>query len=473
MSRPNVLVLYSDQFNARCLSAAGHPDVRTPSIDDLCSQGVRFTNAFAQNPVCTPSRVSFLTGLYPSTHGYYGLYGREPEPRYSTIFTHFAAHGYRCGAIGKLHTPRYWIERQCQFVYDEFVEFPKYLEGAGLYDQNDNRKFTGQRDGSASALPLERSCEAALVSQFKRFVANQGEPNDRGDGSAPWLAWASFARPHSPITPSEPFASMYDPREIELPPSADPATWKGLADWSREVPGFRGEPDEPTLRNVVAKYLGLVSQVDWGVGQIVSHLAEQGALDNTIVVFTADHGDWAGEMGIWSKTAGIRNSAVCRVPLVVRVPDGGARGGVVPDMVETIDVLPTLCDLAGIEGKVPAQGVSFAPRIGGAGGPRREDALTENAVRKALTTPKWRYLSNAPGQKDELFDREANPWETHNLIDDPELAPVVSALRASLLRRLAAARLPVVGYDASEWRHDYDQDGFSVFDGEADYKNSL
>jgi choline-sulfatase/uncharacterized sulfatase len=466
-------MLYADQFNARCLSAAGHPDVRTPALDALCASGWRFNNAYAQNPVCTPSRISFLTGLYPSTHGYYGLYGREPDPRYSTVFSHFSDQGYRCGAIGKLHTPRYWIERQCQFVYDEFIEFPKYLEGAGLYDRNDNRNFTRNRDGLPSTLPLEHSCEAALVSQFKRFVANQGEPNDRGDSAAPWLAWASFARPHSPITPSEPFASMYDPATITLPYSADPAVWENLAAWSRQVPGFKGVPDEPTLRNMLAKYLGLVSQVDWGIGQIISHLAELGILDNTIILFTADHGDWAGEMGIWSKTGGIRNSAICRVPLLWRLPASAGQAAVLGDMVESIDILPTLCELAGLPAKLPCQGRSFAARLTGAASPQRDDALTENTVRKALTTAKWRYLSNVPGQQDELFDREADPWETRNLIDDPALAAVLSGLRSRLLHRLAEARLPVVGYDRSEWHHAYDQDGFSLATSNSDFKNSL
>jgi arylsulfatase len=473
MNRPNVLVVYADQFNSRCLSASGHPNVLTPGIDGLCAEGVRFTDAYAQNAVCTPSRISFLTGLYPSTHGYYGLYGREPVPQYSTIFSHFAEHGYRCGAIGKLHTPRYWIERQCQFVYDEFIEFPKYLEGAGLYDVNDNRKFTGQRDGTVSALPLERSCEAALVSQFRRFVANQGEPNDRAAEAEPWLAWASFARPHSPITPSEPFASMYDPADIVLPPSAVSETWTNLAEWSRKVPGLKGEPDETVLRNMIARYLGLVSQVDWAIGQIMAILAEEQILDRTVVVFTADHGDYAGEMGLWSKTAGIRSSAICRVPLVVRVPGAMPAEKVVGGIVETIDVLPTLCELAGICPKTPSQGRSFAPLLRGDDWIPRDDALTENAVRKALTTRKWRYLSNLPGQKDELFDREADPWETHNLVDEPELAPALTGLRARLLRRLAAARLPVVGYDAAQWQHEYDQDGFSCFQGNADFKNSL
>ena len=117
-NKPNVLFLFADQFNARCLSAAGHPDVKTPNLDRLANGGTRFENAYVQNPICTPSRMSFLSGLYASTHGYYGLYGREPDQQLTSMFSYFKEHGYRTGALGKLHTPRYWIERDCQFVYD-------------------------------------------------------------------------------------------------------------------------------------------------------------------------------------------------------------------------------------------------------------------------------------------------------------------------------------------------------------------
>ncbi len=188
--QPNILILFSDQLNARCFSCEDHPDVKTPNLDRLAARSVRFSNAYCQNPICTPSRMSFLSSLYPSTHGYYGLYGCEPEARYTNMFAYFKEFGYRAGALGKLHTPRYWVERECQFVYDEFIEFSKYLERAGLYEQNDNRRFTERqdgvlRDGSTSLLPLEHSCESALVKQTVRFLRNEGEPSGRGSDDAP------------------------------------------------------------------------------------------------------------------------------------------------------------------------------------------------------------------------------------------------------------------------------------------------
>ncbi|MCP4401142.1 MAG: sulfatase-like hydrolase/transferase [bacterium] len=465
--QPNILILFSDQLNARCFSCEDHPDVKTPNLDRLAAGSVRFSNAYCQNPVCTPSRMSFLSSLYPSTHGYYGLYGREPEARCTNMFAYFKECGYRTGALGKLHTPRYWIERECQFVYDEFIEFPKYLEGAGLYEHNDNRRFTETRDGvlrdgSTSLLPLEHSCESALAKQTARFMRNEGEPADRGADDAPWMAWVSFPRPHSPITPSEPFASMYKPDDLTLPPSADLAQCTNKAQWPRTLPHRKEEPTENDLRNMLSKYFGLVSQTDWGVGQVLDELEARGELENTIIVFTTDHGDYAGEFGLWSKTGGIRSRAITRISIFISYPGHVNAGTVCAEMAESIDVFPTLCELAGLPVPDHVQGVSLLPLLGDEPQAVREDALTENAFRKALATKRWRYIANIDEQKDELYDLENDPWELHNLIDDPACAEVAAQLQRRLLYRVASARKPVTHFDGMGWHHDYDRDGRSA-----------
>jgi arylsulfatase len=458
--KPNILFLFSDQFNARCLSCAGHPDVRTPNLDRLAGEGYRFENAYAQSPICTPSRISFLSGLYPSTHGYHGLYGREPAQSLTSMFRYFKEMGYRTGALGKLHTPRYWIERDSQFIYDEFIEYPKYLEGAGLYEQNDNRRFTGWRDGEASAIPLEHSCEVALAKQAMRFFHNQGEPADRGDPNAPWFAWVSFARPHSPITPSEPYASMYYSLEsITLPPSADPEIIARQPHRIRQVPRTKKAPQPGEVEKMLAAYMGLVSQVDYGIGLILEELERQGILEDTIVVFSADHGDYAGEHGLWSKIGGISSRAITRIPLILCLPGNKTNGNVVEEIVESIDLFPTLCDLAEIPLPDHLQGSSFLPLLNNPEASIRESALTENAYSKAIATKQWRYVANAGGRPDELYDTLYDPWETNNLIDDPDYATVARDLLRLLLARTVQAQRPVTMFNNSKWRHLYDRDG--------------
>ena len=457
--RPNILFLFSDQFNARCFSCAGHPDVKTPNLDRIASEGVRFENAYTQNPICTPSRVSFLSGLYPSTHGYYGLYGREPDQRLTSMFAYLKEQGYRTGALGKLHTPRYWIEKDCQFVYDEFIEHPKYLEGAGYYDTNDNRPFTGRRNGEPSTLPLEHSCEVVLAKQTIRFLRNQGEPADRGEDDAPWFAWVSFARPHSPLTPSEPFASMYSPENITLPPSADSQAIASQPHRIRKVPHTHQPPKTEDVEKMLPAYLGLVSQVDYGVGLILDELERQGQLDNTIIVFSADHGDYAGEFGLWSKYGGISSRAITRIPMLVRLPGKPTPGRVTDEIIEAIDLFPTLCDLADVPVPDHLQGRSFVPLLSGDPEPVRQTALTENVYRKALATKQWRYIANIGDQPDELYDQINDPWEMNNLIDDPQYADLAHQLLRALLDRLAHAGRPITMFNNAKWRHAYDRDG--------------
>jgi arylsulfatase A-like enzyme len=457
---PNVLFLFSDQFNARCLSSAGHPDVQTPNLDRLANEGLRFENAYTQNPVCTPSRMSFLSGLYPSTHGYYGLYGREPEQKMTSMFAYFREQGYRTGALGKLHTPRYWIEKDCQFVYDEFIEHPKYLEGAGLYDVNDNRPFTGNRNGESSAIPLEHSCEVVLAQQTIRFLRNQGEPADRGVDEAPWFAWVSFSRPHSPLTPSEPFSSMYEVGEnVTFPPSADQAVIAKQPQRIRMVPGTKQPPKPGDIEKMLPAYLGLVSQVDHGIGLILDELEAQGVLDNTIIVFSADHGDYAGEHGLWSKYGGISTRAITRVPFIVRHPGNTSSGEACEEIIEAVDLFPTLCELADLPIPDHVQGLSFASLMGDDPQSIRDSALTENAHRKALATKGWRYVTNIGDQPDELYDQNNDPWEVNNLIDDPDYADVVRQLQRQLLDRVAQARRPITTMEGGSWRHQYDRDG--------------
>ena len=434
--------------------------LKTPNLDRLADEGVRFENAYAQSPICTPSRVSFLSGLYPSTHGYYGLYGREPDSALTNLFGYFAEHGYRTGALGKLHTPRYWIERSCQFVYDEFIEHPKYLEGAGLYEANDNRRFTGWRDGEASTLPLEHSAEAVLAKQTIRFLRNQGEPADRGDDNAPWLAWVSFSRPHSPLTPSEPYASMYPPELLTLPPSASADALAQQPHRIRQIPKTHQPPEVGEVETMLSAYLGLVSQVDYGIGLILEELAQQDQLENTLIIFTADHGDYAGEFGLWSKIGGISSRAITRIPMIVRPPDKALARQVNQEIIESIDLFPTLCDLAGVPQANHLQGQSFAPLLAQQNEATsiRTSALTENVYRKALATQRWRYVANVGDQPDELYDQQNDPWEMSNLINDPQYSQIAQEMLRTLLKRVTQARRPIT-INNNGWRHTYDRDG--------------
>ena len=361
MAQPaNVLFIVSDQHNARCLSGAGHPDAKTPNLDRLASQGVRFDEAYCQSPVCTPSRMSFLSSLYPSTTGYYGLYGPEPQQSMTSMFRWFRLHGYRTGAVGKLHTPRYWIESDCDYVWDEFRDYPTYLEALGLYEQNDSRNFVPGRAmyyTKGSEIPAEHTPEVVTAKHAARFINNEGEPKDRGALRQPWFLWATFSRPHEPCVPSPPYADWFAPESLTLPPTGEGNT--SAKPLNRDHHGNR--LSEADLRAWLAAYYGVLAQVDDGVGRILSHLEAVGDLENTIVVYTSDHGDYAGEQGRMEKNGGISHRAITRVPLIVRSgTTPSARGSVSNGIVELVDVFPTVCELSGTPTPHAVQGKSFA-----------------------------------------------------------------------------------------------------------------
>jgi arylsulfatase len=454
-NKPNILILYSDQHNARCFSCAGHPEVKTPNLDRLASDGIRFENAYCQNPICTPSRMSFLSSTYPSTHGYYGLYGREPDFHLTSMFRYFREQGYRTGALGKLHTPRYWIEKDCQYIYDEFLEYPNYLEGAGLYNKNDSRGFCNRaKEGGLSHIPLEHSCESVLARQAFRFIDNEGEPKDRWEQPDPWMAWVSFSRPHQPLTPSDPFASMYLPDFITLPPTSESE--------AEEVKKRRKNQErfnEQNLRHYVASYFGLISQVDDAIGNILRGLEQRGILENTIIIYTADHGDYAGEHGLWEKVGGISYRCITRPPLIVRYPQKVNQSRISDAVVESVDVFPTLCELSDLPLPDHAQGQSFAAVLSGTTESHREHALTENCYRKALATDRFRYIANIDGQQDEMYDLQQDPWELDNKLNDTSYKSIASKLQRTLLDRVVRARRPVTTGNGGWLKHVYDRDG--------------
>ncbi len=467
----NVLLIVSDQHNARCLSCAGHPDAKTPNIDRLAAEGVRFEEAYCQSPVCTPSRMSFLSSLYPSTTGYYGLYGPEPQQSITSIFRWFYLHGYRTGAVGKLHTPRYWIEADCNYVWDEFRDYPTYLEALGLYEQNDSRNFVPDRSmysTRASAIPAEHTPEAVTAKHAARFISNEGEPKDRGSSRQPWFLWATFSRPHEPCVPSAPYTDWFDPALLTIPP-----TGEGNSSAKPLEHGHHGNSlPEKELRAWLAAYYGVLAQVDDGIGRILAHLEAVGDLENTIIAYTSDHGDYAGEQGRMEKNGGISHRAITRVPLVVRLGSslegsqetGGAasvRGAVSNGIVELVDVFPTICELSGTPTPHTVQGRSFAPLLDSPDAEFRDSALTENPHRKAVATKDYRFVANLAdeNEKDELYVRTSDPWEHRNVVEDPEHRESAQDGARLLLQRVVEARRPVTSMNGHWHGHIYDEDG--------------
>lgn len=465
---PNVLFILSDQHNAQVLGCQGHPDVRTPALDRLAAEGVRMTNAIAQSPICTPSRVCFLSGQYCHNHGYYGLNGPRPAGL-PTMLGYFRRSGYTTAAIGKIHCPEYWVEDDCDLFRETCgdcsiggcPEYTDYLRERGVLADRDDSRLQEQAspdqavDARCSRLAYEDTPEAWSVREATAYMAAAR------DAGRPFFAHVSFVRPHEIYAPSEPFWSMYDEGRLTLPANADYdlAEARKAPHLIRTAEAFRSgdwavfEPrdfESARLRKLHG-YLGCVSQVDHAVGQLVSWLDEAGLAEQTLVVYASDHGEYVCQHGIMEKAPGICSDAVTRIPMIWRWPGRLARGHVAEEIVEAVDLTVTLCGLAGLDAMETSDGKDVAHLLRGERGEVRAVGVTEFAWSKSVRKGQYRYVhypremfaKEYPDGFGELYDLAADPWEMTNLYFDPAHADLVRGLQHDLLDWLATTTRPV------------------------------
>jgi choline-sulfatase/uncharacterized sulfatase len=466
-SRPNVVFILSDQHSAKCLGHRGHPNAITPNLDRMAREGVRCDNAITQNPICTPSRVSMISGQYCHNHGYFGLGGATPH-RLPTVLGHFRRSGYRTAAIGKIHCPDYWVEDDCDEFHDTstacsvdgrslaYTEHLRNRDVEHLEDAECLREFgfrgKGKLDGRPSQIEYADSPEGWSVRQTMRFMQASVQAQQ------PFFVHVSMTRPHQCFTPAKPFWDMYDPATIVMPPNAEydmtgqcPLVIR-QAQRYREKPWAMYEPrtyEAARLRRLHG-YLGNVTHVDHAVGELLDWLREQGLDENTIVVYGTDHGDYSCEHGLMEKAPGICHDAVTRVPFLWRWPGHLKSGHAIGELVENIDLVPTLCTLAGVPPMRTADGQDLTPLLQGGSGEVRQIAVTEFAWSRSIRWGKYRlvyfprdmFAKEYPQGFGLLYDLEADPWEMRNLYFDPAHASTVATIRGLFLDWLVTTHRP-------------------------------
>lgn len=457
---PNVLLILADQQHADWLGCVGKVPVLTPHLDALAAEGLRCTEAWCQNPICTPSRVSILSGQYPHNHGYYGLSGPAPQ-RLPSLVHHYAAQGYRTGLIGKLHLPDHplnWLAEVADTLIDihrgtrscDPSPWKQHLASRGLAHLDDHqglhdldrlgRHVNGDHDSRPSTMPLEECVEAWMVQQADLFVSKA-----RKDGK-PFFLELSFPRPHHGITPDQRFWDLY-PDDLALPESftddasGRPPHFQDMARYLRERHEWGYEPKtlEDGSRRVWRGSLAAVSQNDYFIGRFLDRLRALDAYQDTIIIFTADHGAYHGQHGIMEKAPGICGRAVCRVPMIWRVP-GLTRGGSTAHLVESVDMASTLPGLCGLPPLATAEGRDLATLLAGQDQPVRDCAVTELPWSKSLRFGQWRFVQyhrNTFAGEDhgELYHQD-DPLERRNRYRDPACQDVVHEARRLLLEWL-------------------------------------
>jgi len=467
--RPNVLLILSDQHNAKVLGHKDHPDVKTPHLDRLAEEGVRFDNAITQNPICTPSRVSFFSGQYCHNHGYYGLSGPNPGGL-PTVLGHFRRAGYRTAAIGKIHCPEYWVEDDSDVFHEvchcsvggRSPEYQAYLDERGVAEDHESLVEFGIKagkqkvDGRPSLFSYEDSMEGWSARKAIEFM--EGCRREK----RPFFLHVSFPKPHQCYTPARPFWDLYDEGKLTLPPNADsdlsgkaPHLRRTAERWRRgDWTVFEPRTFEAGRLRKLHGYLGSVSQVDHAVGEMLAALDRLALAEDTIVVYASDHGDYATEHGIMEKAPGICSDAITRIPFLWRWPGHVAAGHVAEEIVEAVDVPPTLCVLAGLEPLETADGRDLSALLSGGRGEVHRIGVTECPWSKSVRKGRFRYVHYPPEMFPdeypegfgELYDLEADPWETKNLYFDSDYAETVAQLRSDLLNWLITTTRPVTAH---------------------------
>lgn len=454
MNHPlNVLFILSDQHNAKVLGHKGHADVKTPNLDRMAAEGVRFENAITQNPICTPSRVSWLSGQYCHNHGYYGLSGPNPGGL-PTVLGHFRRAGYRTAAIGKIHCPEYWVEDDSD-VFRETCdcsvggrsrEYADYLKQRDLTELEDHCAMTefGKEgiqtvEGRPSKVSYEDGQEGWSVRTAITFM------DECVRQKRPFFAHVSLPKPHQCYTPAKQFWDLYDESTLTLPPNADYDMSKkaphlrATAQWWRTGPWQLFEPrtfEAGRLRKLHG-YLGSVSHVDHAVGELIAWLDQNGLSKDTIVVYSSDHGDYACEHGIMEKAPGICSDAITRIPMIWRCLGRFKSGHMANELVETVDFVNTVSALTGLDAMQTADGKDLSHLLRGESGEVHRIAVTEFAWSKSVRKGKYRlvhypremFINEYPDGFGELYDLDADPWEMTNLFFDPRRANIVSNLQ--------------------------------------------
>ncbi len=454
----NVLFLMSDQHSKRILGVEGDSLARTPNLDMLAREGVRFSNAYCSNPVCVPSRASILTGLY--THNHRTWNNATPWPfENKTVAHYFSRAGYITGLIGKMH----FVDGQTHgFDYHlDFNDWFQYLgpktkiwadelgqanSGSGLPQNDDLWRDSGdpwvrtrEKDSRKGSVAVGGPSKLAERDHFETFVARESIRFLKQHGhKRPFFLISSFLKPHDPFTPPERFAQMYAPEQVPMP-----RTWNkvDLRNVPREIRN-RIERDRPTpelqdpgiARLRRAMYYANLTFMDECLGQVLRALNDAGLAENTIVLYCSDHGEMLGEHNLWVKFVFYEPSV--GVPLLFRVPGLVARNEVCHTPVSLVQLLATLCEQCKIEVPPGLDGDSLLPLLREPSAPRDTTVYSEfnlhtpNA-RYMMRRGDWKYcyyVSDIP----ELYNLRDDPEELRNMAGSAEYREKADELKAQL-----------------------------------------
>jgi choline-sulfatase len=449
--RPNLVLFFLDELRADALSCYGNPVTKTPNFDAFAKSGTRFANCHVQNPVCTQSRCSMLTGWPTSVRGHRSLYYLL-QPDEPNMFRYLKDAGYDVYWFGKNDAlaPQTFIDSVTTWHdADRQAEYaPLFKIGAKLLLPPTTMRYPGGEDRKITG-------DYALVQDAIKLL-------EQRDRDRPFCLFLPLSNPHPPYRAPDTFDTMYAPASLPplVPPNLPdkPAYFKGIRDYYK-----LDQASDLDLRGVRAAYYGQVSFADWLLGEFLSALTRTGHDEDTAVIVSSDHGDYAGDYGLVEKWPSGLESCLTHVPLLARMP-GGAKGHVVEEMVELFDIMATMLELGGTQATHTNFSRSLVAQLNGAAGDPKRAAFSEGGYNvyepqafeprmpgpyapkanlendkpltvqraAAIKTRDFTFIARPHGQS-ELYDRRRDPMETRNLIDNAQHRRTLTDMQQRLL----------------------------------------
>lgn len=454
----NVLFIISDDLTTTAVSSYENKASKTPNIDKLAAEGTRYTRGYCQYPVCGPSRASFMTGYYPhatTTFGY--VSGRENiGPDRKTWSQLFKDNGYFTARVGKIYHMGITDHMLGRNGEDDEASWNERYNSIGLEWKapGEGELVQGNPDGT---LPIRDGNVMTIVkADGDDLVHSDGKTAQKASElirkhkDEPFFLAVGFFRPHVPFVAPKPYFEPYPYNKVIMPEKVE-GDWDDIPKRGiNYVTSISAQMNEAQEKKAVAAYYACVAYMDTQVGKVLNTLKEEGLEDNTIVIFTADHGYHLGEHSFWMKV-GLHEESV-RVPLIIKVP--GKKPAVCNSFVELLDMYPTVAELAGLQFSEHLQGKSLVKTLDNPAHQVRDMAfsVTQGGKTFLLRDENWSYIQYDEDAASgiELFDMNKDPKQFTNLAVLPEYAKVVAGFKDKLISKLKEIR-------TNDLEIDYDQ----------------
>jgi arylsulfatase A-like enzyme len=453
-TRPNILLVFTDQQRFDTIAALGNPVIRTPAMDRLVREGVAFTRAYTPSPVCVSARCALLTGRHPHRNGC--VDNSAMDQSLPSLMDRLSAGGYECWGVGKMHFTPDWrklwgfagrdLSEECNAADD----FRAFLNGHGYAHVHDPHGVRSEYYylPQPSQLPAALHNTAWVVDRSLDFLA-------RRDRARPFFLWTSFIKPHPPFENPTPWNKLYRCPAMPLPKRVAGGVSGGVAGgvgerdlhtyWNRFQNRYKYRDqglDDNLLRTMKAAYYGCISFIDYHLGRLLADLEARGELDDTLVLLSADHGELLGDYGCFGKRSMLDSAA--RIPLLALWPGRLPAGQRCAAPTSLIDIAPTCLHAAGLDPDPAHAGLSLLDVA--AGRTAREFVISQfQAGRQGvwmLATRTHKYCWSAPDEREWLFDLVSDPTETRDCAANPLYRAVTERLRGQLIALLRAD-----GYD--------------------------